>query len=216
MNLTPSEKLKKLFVTSKPIFYKKGEVVLRVGETRLGAFYVKSGYVKDLSVSSDGRNFNLFIFEPGDLFSYNWIYNKTPNEHTFKAMTDCTAYEKAREELLQFLEQNPDVQFMISQKIVKRMNGLIQRMERMAFGTASQKVSSILSILAERFGKSTIRGVVIPLALTQQDLSELIGISRETTSIEIKKLLDGGVLSRHAGQYIVHNVEKLKDDALIE
>jgi CRP-like cAMP-binding protein len=104
MNLTPSEKLKKFFVTSKPIFYKKGEVVLRVGETRLGAFYVKSGYVKDLSVSSDGRNFNLFIFEPGDLFSYNWIYNKTPNEHTFKAMTDCTAYEKAREELLQFRE----------------------------------------------------------------------------------------------------------------
>ena len=206
MNLTPSEKLKKFFVTSKPIFYKKGEVVLRVGETRLGAFYVKSGYVKDLSVSSDGRNFNLFIFEPGDLFSYNWIYNKTPNEHT----TDCTAYEKAREELLQFLEQNPDVQFMISQKIVKRMNGLIQRMERMAFGTASQKVSSILSILAERFGKSTIRGVVIPLALTQQDLSELIGISRETTSIEIKKLIDEKILARNSGIYTIRNPERLQ------
>ncbi len=191
-------------------------MVLRVGETRLGAFYVKSGYIKDLTVSSDGRNFNLFIFEPGDLFSYNWIYNKTPNEHTFKAMTDCTAYEKTREELLLFLEQNSDVQFMISQKIVKRMNGLIQRMEHMAFGTAPQKVSSILSLLGERFGKSTPKGIVIPIALTQQDVSELIGISRETTSIEIKKLLDSNVISRHSGHYIINNVEKLNDNALID
>ncbi len=215
MDLTPSGKLKQFFVTSRPIFYKKGEIVLRVGETRLGAFYVKSGYIKDLTVSSEGRTFNLFIFEPGDLFSYNWIYNKTPNEHTFKAMTDCITYEKTREELLLFLEQNSDVQFMISQKIVKRMNGLIQRMEHMALGTASQKVSSILSILAERFGKKTSKGTTIPIYLTQQDLAELIGISRETASTEINKLSAMGVIVRSSGNYSVTDLEKLNSSALI-
>ncbi len=212
MEQFPSQKLKRFFATSRPIFYKKGQIVLRIGETG-SAFYVKNGYIKDSSVSSDGREFTLFIFKPGDLFSYNWIYNKIPNVHSFKAMTDCVVYEKTRENLLLFLEENPDVQFMISQNIVIRLRGLMQRIEHMAFGTASQKVSSIFAILAERFGKIGPKGISISLTLTQQDISELIGISRETTSIEIKKLMNEGLVKRASRNYIVKSIEKLQDRA---
>ncbi len=215
MDLAPSEKLKRFFATSKPAHYRKGEIVLRLGEIRSGAFFVKNGYIKDSSLSPDGREFILFVFKPGDIFSYSWIFNKTPNEHSFKAMTDCVVYEKTREGLLLFLEQNPDVQFMIVQSVVIRMSGLMKRMEHIAFGTAQQKISSIFSILAERFGKTTDKGITIPISLTQQDISELIGMSRETTSIEIKKLLDSGVIIRSSGNYSIVNVEKLNKSALI-
>ncbi len=215
MDIPPDEKLKKFFAGSKPIYYKKGEIVLRIGETRSGAFYVKNGFLKDSSMSTDGREFILFIFKPGDLFSYSWIFNKTPNEHSFKAMTDCVVYEKTRESLLLFLEQNPDVQFMISQNIVIRMRGLMKRMEYLAFGTANQKVSAMFALLAERFGKSTDKGITIPIYLTQQDIAELIGISRETTSIEIKKLLDLGVITRASSNYTIVHIEKLNKSALI-
>lgn len=214
MEELPSQKLKKFFASSRPIFYKKGEIVLRIGETGSGAFYIKSGYIKDASVSPDGREFTLFIFKPGDLFSYNWIYNRIPNVHSFKAMTDCVVYEKTREGLLLFLEENPDVQFMISQNIVTRMRGLMQRMEHMAFGTASQKVCSIFSILADRFGKPTLKGVYISLALTQQDVAELIGLARETTSIEIKKLMDEGLILRTSRNYIVKSVKAINKRAI--
>lgn len=215
MEELPSQKLKKFFASSRPIFYKKGEVVLRIGETGSGAFYVRNGYIKDLSVSPDGREFILFIFKPGDLFSYNWIFNKVPNAHSFKAMSDCVVYEKTREGLLLFLEENPDVQFMISQNIVTRMRGLMQRMEHLAFGTASQKVSSIFAILAERFGKQVAKGVYIQLSLTQQDISELIGLSRETTSIEIKRLMDEGLLLRTSRNYIVKSTKLLNKKATL-
>lgn len=215
MEEIPSNKLKKFFATSRPIYYRKGEIVLRIGETGQGAFYIKNGYIKDSCVSPDGREFTLFIFKPGDLFSYNWIYNRVPNEHSFKAMTDCIVYEKTREGILLFLEQNADVQFMISQNIVKRMRGLMQRMEYMAFGTALQKVASIFAVLAERFGKETERGIYISLALTQQDVSELIGLSRETTSIEIKKLMNNGLLLRTSRNYIVKSLKSLKRRASI-
>jgi CRP/FNR family transcriptional regulator len=210
MNQSPSEKLEKFFATSKPSPYKKGDVVLRIGDSRSGAFYIKKGYIKDSSISVDGREFILFIFQPKDIFSYSWIYNAVPNEHSFKAMADCVVLEKSREGLLVFLEQNPDVQFMISQNIVKRMRGLMQRIENMAFASAFQKVGKIISILAERFGKETEKGVTIPLPLTQQDISELIGLSRETTSIEIKKLMDMGILTRASGNYSITNLKKLE------
>jgi CRP/FNR family transcriptional regulator len=128
-------------------------------------------------------------------------------------MTDCVIYEKTREGLLLFLEQNPDVQFMITQRIAIRLRGLMQRMEHMAFGTASQKVSSILGILAERFGKETSKGLRILIPLTQQDIAELVGLSRETTSIEIKKLMDEGFVTRTSRYYRIVDLKKLQRKA---
>lgn len=211
MTLTPSEKLKTFFANSRPSFYKKGDIVLRIGDAKVGAFFVKKGYIKDSTVSSDGREFTLFIFQPNDIFSYNWIYNQHLNDHTFKAMTDSIVLEKSREGLLLFLEENPDVQFMITQNLTARLRGLMQRIEQMAFGTAAQKVNSLFQLLGERFGKETEKGIVIPIPFTQQDISELIALSRETTSIEIKKLIDEKILARNSGIYTIINSERLKD-----
>lgn len=209
MELSPSEKLKKFFATSKPTFFKKGDIVLRAGSTPRSAFYLSKGYIKDSSCSSDGREFTLFIFRPSDLFSYNWIFNELPNEHAFRAISDCTVYEKSRESLVEFLNANPNILFMISQMIAIRLRGLLKRIEIMAFGNASQRISSTFYILTERFGTSKENGITIPIALTQKDIAELTGLSRETASIEVKKLIDMNVLSRQSGLYIAKDINKL-------
>lgn len=209
MDLTPSEKLKKFFATSKPSHFKNGEIVLRAGDQRSAAFYLKRGYVKDSASSRDGREFTLFIFKPEDIFSYSWIFNKIHNGHSFRAMGECTILEKNRESFLLFLEQNPDVQFMIAQNISIRMRGLMQRMEQMAFGSATQKVASIILILGERFAKSENGMINIPLKLTQQDIADLIGISRETASIEINKLTVQNIITHASGRYSIIDPKKL-------
>lgn len=207
---TPSELLKEFFANSKASFFKKGDIVLRIGDIRAGAYYLKKGYIKDSSVSQDGREFILFIFQPNDVFSFNWIFNQTPNAHSFRAMTDCVIYEKSREGLLLFLEQHPEVLLMITQRLVRRLNGLMQRIENLAFDNAQKKVGSIIHILGERFGKKTERGIVIPIPLTQLDVSNLIGLSRETTSIEMKKIMEMGILTRSSGYYVIKNVKELQ------
>ncbi len=209
MDPTPREKLKNFFSSSRPSYFKKGEIVLRAGDHSNAAFYLKRGYIKDSANSNDGREFTLFIFKPEDVFSYSWIFNKIHNGHSFRAMTDCSILEKNRESFLLFLEQNPDVQFMIAQNISIRMRGLMQRMEQMAFGSATQKVSSIIHILGERFGNGENGKIVIPLRLTQQDIADLAGISRETTSIEINKLVVDGIISRETGYYTILFPNKL-------
>ena len=210
MDIPAEEKLKKFFSTSKPNNFKRGEIVLRAGDQRSSAFFLKKGYIKDSAVSMDGREFTLFIFKPGDIFSYTWIFNKVHNGHAFRAMTEGSFLEKNREAFLLFLEGNPDVQFMISQNISIRLRGLCQRMEQMAFGSATQKVASIMLILAERFGKEVHGNTYIQLSLTQQDIAELIGVSRETTSIELNKLMVEGIITRKSGSYTVEIPKKLQ------
>ncbi len=210
MDVDPGEKLKRFFSTSKPTNFKRGEIVLRAGDHRSSAFYLKRGYIKDSAVSFDGREFTLFIFKPGDIFSYAWIFNKAHNEHSFRAITESVILEKNRESFLLFLEENPDVHFLISQNIAIRLRGLTQRMEQLAFGSATQKVASILLILGERFGKEKSNKTEIPVSLTQQDIGELIGISRETTSMEISKLMSDEIVSRKSGHYTIEKPKSLQ------
>ena len=102
-----------------------------------------------------------------------------------------------------FLTQNPDVLLMVTQSIAIRMRGLLQRVENIALGNATQKVGATFFLMADRFGKKGDKGITIPFVLTHQDVAEFIGISRETTSIEIKKLIDVGVLQKSSGSYTI-------------
>jgi len=204
------DQLANFFTNTKTHFFKRGEVVLSAQAITSSAFYLKRGFIKDSSVSSEGEDFILFIFQPADIFSYNLIYNNIPNEHSFTAMTDCNIYERDKEEFLNFLKLNPSIQLHITKKIVTRLRGLTQRIESMAFDNALKRTSTMLYILAERFGKQKGKNIHIPIPLTHQDIASLIGLTRETTSIEIRNLMKMGIVLRSSQFYIITNMQRLK------
>lgn len=207
--MAPDQKLKDFF-DSKPLFYKKGEIVLRSQDAPPGVYFLKKGFVKDSSVSSDGQEFTLFIFKPDDIFPYSWAFNQIPNRHDYVAITNCEVERRTRHDFLKFIEKNPDVLFMLTQWILIRLRGLLQRMEYLVFGNASQKVASMFVILSERFGKRK-NGIEIPIPLSHKDIADLVGITRETASIEIKKLIQKDYLSTSAKKYIVKQPKKLQE-----
>lgn len=213
MVVTPDQKLKTFF-QSKPLLYKKGDIVLRSQDSSPGVLFLKKGYVKDSTVSINGQEFTLFIFKPDDIFPYSWAFAQIPNIHAFTAMTDCAVGRRTRQEFLNFIEENPDVLFMITQRILVRLRGVLQRMEYMVFANASQKIASIFMLLSERFGNKH-NGIEIPIPLSHKDIADLVGITRETASIEIKKLLNRGIISTRSKTYVVKLPKKLQEESIL-
>jgi CRP-like cAMP-binding protein len=205
----PQLKLQDFFSKNKPFFYKKNSIVVRPEENPQGVYYLKKGYIKESSVSKEGQEFTLFIFKPEDIVPYRWAFADLPNEHSFTAITDCTVLRRTKEDLLEFVERNPEVQFMIMKKILIRLRGVLQRLEHMAFGNARKKIASIFVILGERFGKKIDGEIKIDLSLSHKDIAELVGVTRETASIEIKKLEDEGFIKRSSRWYVIKRPKKL-------
>lgn len=197
------KKLLDFFLHHKKLVYKKGATIIRPEESPAGVYFVLEGYVKDYSLSPDGKSLNLILFKEKDIFPHNWIFNKIKNDHIFEAFTDCILLKSSREEFMEFLKKNPDVLLIVTQNVLVRMGGLFQRMEHLAFGNAGKRVSSMMLIFADRFGKKTPQGIFIPVPLSHKDIAEFIGITRETASIEIKKLEDANIISRSSKSYLV-------------
>lgn len=215
MSISIQERLNKFFSKFKKYHYKKGEMILRGGDSPQGVYFIHSGYVKDYSISKDGEELMLILFKPEDFFPIQWVFNNKPNDHYFEAMTTVELWRCQKEEFIDFIEANPEIFLELTSHIVLRLGGIMQRMEYLAFGNAYQKVASIIMICTERFGEKKDNGYLIHIPLTHKDIAMFIGMTRETVSIEIKKLERKGIIEYHGRSIFVKDILKLQKESLL-
>lgn len=211
------------FYKYKFLHFKRGEVILRAGDQPQGIFYLKSGYCRVYSFSRNGEELTLIIFKPGDIFPVSWAINPTPIGYFVESMTASELWRVPRESFLEFVRDKPEILFEVLRRMMERFLGLMKRMEHLVFGNAQSKVASILLICAERFGKPASRlggkqgqATVIDVPLTHSDIATLVGMTRETVSIEMKKLQKEKLIS-YKGKYLaILNSPGLKKQSLLE
>lgn len=188
-------------------------MLLRADDVPSGVYYIHKGYVRVYALSESGQELNLIIFSPGNFFPLIWAINDSPNTQYCESITPVEIYRAPREEFLEFLSKNPDVLHEVLSKILTRFEGLMERMEYLVFGNAYQKVASILVICAERFGIKNGNEILIRVPLTHKDVANLIGLTRETTSVELKKLEKEKIIIKKGRNFRIKNMEKLKEEA---
>jgi len=211
--LTPSEKLYNFFSQFRLLHYKKKETLLRPYDMPSGILYLQSGYVRAYSTSREGKELTIIIFKPEDIFPYSWAISNMENKYYYEAMTSVEIRRAPKDELLSFINDNPDVLLTLSKRIVIRMMGIAQRMEYSLYGNAYQKIASMLLICAERFGKEKGGKLVIQVPLTHKDIANLVGTARETVSIELKKFLSKNLISYKGRRLVIKNRKALEKEA---
>lgn len=211
-----TNKLETFFSQFKLLNLKKGELVIRPDDHLSAVYFLKTGYVRMYTIFEDGRELTLNIFKPGTFFPMMWALSNLPNNYHFQAMTRIEFHKAPREEVVQLLKINPDVLFDLTKRILVGLDGLFTNIQHMLSGSASHRVMATIFLLAKRFGEKTASGeIIIKLRLTHQDLANLAGITRETTSLEIGKLSKEKLLSVKDHLLIVKNIEKLEEELLI-
>lgn len=207
------DKLGQFFSKLKRINYKKRSIIIRAEDNPTGVYYLHKGYVRAYGLSETGQELTLIIFKRGDMFPLIWAINDTYNSYYCEALTSVEVSKISRIEFRNFLDANLDVYKYVLGKILTRMDGLLERMEYMVFGNAYQKIASILLICAERFGLKKDNRIIIKVPLTHKDIANLVGLTRETTSAEVKKLEKKNICKKEGRLYVVNSMTRLKNEA---
>lgn len=215
MEKEASEKLNNFFSGSKKLSFKKGETILRPDDEPHGIFYLKEGYTRLYSISKHAQELTLIIYQPGDFFPLVWVINSTPNTYYLETLTNAELCRASRNEFIKLIKDNNELMYQINSLVLQRMEGILRRMEYAMFGNARSKVASIILICAERFGDKNKNSVLIKLPLTHQDIAKLIGMARETVSIEMKKLQQMSLIDYKGKHLVVKNYQKLKSESAL-
>ena len=197
------------------ITYKKRQLIIRAEDTPLGAFFLKKGYVRQYLISHEGHELTTSIYKPLDIFPLNWVLNNTPSRYHFESMTDVQILRAPKQRFLELVENQPELFFKLVSRLINRLDAFSERMEYLAFGHAGQKVAAILLILAERFGQEKEKEICIKIPLTHRDIASLLGLTRETVSIEMKKLENMGIFKQKRHTVFIKNLNLLKKEAVL-
>jgi CRP/FNR family cyclic AMP-dependent transcriptional regulator len=196
--------------------YKKRHTIFQAGEESQFVYYVKKGYVRAYSLSPDGEELTMIIFQPGDFFPLISAVKVDKLWYFIESLTDVEIIPVPKKDFLDFLRGREDLLIDMTLMLTARFEGVLTRMEYLVFGTASQKLASIILILAERFGEKSDSEIFVKAPLTHKDLASLIGITRETTTLILRDFHSADLIAFKNKHLIIKNFKGLKRASLVE
>lgn len=212
MDLTPIPPALKNFLKKYPARkLKKGWPLLYQGEVPRTAYVVKSGTVKVYDINTSGEEKVINFSEEAGLLAAEWLFGKSPvSLYYADAFTDCEVHAVPRQQLHELLHSSQETLAFALNRYVNLYVGAQLHISALEQTRASEKLLRILQWLSLRFGKETKPNMVkIDIRLTHQDLAHLIGMTRETTAVELGKLRKQKVISYTNQHYILH-VDKMQ------
>lgn len=190
--------------------YKKGEKLIRADDIPQGIFCLTKGYVRQYAISKTGIELTLHILKPISYFPMVWAINGTPNVYSFEALTPVEVGRAPRDQVVNFIKDKPTVTFALISELLEDYAESLTRVEHLVFSDAYRRVISVLLYIAKHFGKENKNGIILDHRFTHQDIATLVGVSRETASIEMGKL-ERKKLAKHVDRLLLfESINKLE------
>ena len=209
-------KLRPLFNEFPPLYYKKGQIIIRPEDKIDNIYFIEKGFVKFYFLSEEGKELTFLIYKPGYFFPILYAFFGNKTRYYFEALTQVVLRRAPRETFTNIVATNNALSLSISKEIILRMQGILSKMEFLTLGTAYQNVAFTILICAEEFGKKNKQSVVLNLPLAHKDIASMAGLTRETVSIEMKNLKKEGLISYKRNQISIKNIDKFKKKTKVE
>lgn len=168
----------------KPLFFRKKQIIFSQGDRSEAIFYVEKGAVKLTVVAANGKEAFVGLLDGGDFFGESCLsFGQPVRFHTATAVTDMQVLKIARVPMIGTLRTKPEFAYGLILYLLERNAQLQRELASTRLNSTEERVVQVLSFV-ERLGGS---GRVVP-SLTQQDLANIVGITRQRVNVVLQRL----------------------------
>lgn len=161
----------------------RGADIFREGEPGDRLYVIAEGKIKVGQSSSDGRETLLSVLGPGEMFGEMSLFDPGPRTATATAVSDSRLYEFSHAELTNWLADRPQVALSLLSAMAHRLRRTNEALADLVFSDVPGRVAKALLDLSTRFGTEAPDGSIrVAHDLTQEELAQLVGASRETVN----------------------------------
>ncbi len=188
----------------------RGEILFHEGDPGDRVYVIVDGKVKLGRASGDGRENLLAILGPGEMFGELSLFDPGPRNATATAVADTTLIGLGSEDLGSWLDGRPDVSRQLLRALARRLRRTNEALADLVFSDVPGRVAKALLDLSERFGRPTEDGLRVAHDLTQEELAQLVGASRETVNKALADFAARGWLRLEARAVVLLDIERLR------
>ena len=187
----------------------KGDVLFAEGEPGDRLYVVTSGKVKLGHASGDGRESLMAIMGEGQMFGELSLFDPGPRTSTATALTDVSVLGLGHAALRPWLTGRPEVAEALLQALAQRLRRTNDAMADLVFSDVPGRVAKALLDLGERFGQPAPDGLHVTHDMTQEELAQLVGASRETVNKALADFAQRGWLKLESRSVVLIDIERL-------
>lgn len=195
------------FTSSYPLkIFDKGQVILLQGDVPKMVHLIEQGIVKTYTINANGEERLVLFSSEGEDFPIGYAFGLTEKSHYFyEAFTKCSVRLIPRDAFAQYLHANPESMYKRHARMVTLLLTTLARIDALEQSRAGDKVARTLLYMADQFGV-ILRPyhARLKIAVTQQQIADSLGITRETTSIALKKLEVKKLITHSRKSYVLY------------
>jgi CRP-like cAMP-binding protein len=188
----------------------KGEVLFSEGDSGDRLYVVTEGKVKLSHSSGDGRETLLAVMGEGEMFGELSLFDPGPRTATVTALTDTTALGLGHAALRPWLTGRPEVAEALLQALAQRLRRTNEALSDLVFSDVPGRVAKALLDLGERFGQVRADGLHVTHDMTQEELAQLVGASRETVNKALADFASRGWLRLESRSVVLIDIERMQ------
>lgn len=193
-----------------PRHFAGGTVIFREGDTSDTCYVVGRGHARAVRENVDGRTITLAHFGPGDIFGELAMFDDEKRSATIETLDDVEAIAILGQDFRRLLREHPDIAVKLVIGLGRRLREANERLARQSFQTVQSRVAGVLGQLVRQAQSEGAGERDVLVTITQADIAQLAGSSRESASRFLAVLERAGVVTQGRGRVTVHEPSALE------
>ena len=188
-----------------PRRFEPNRVIFREGDESDTCYIVRSGHARAVREHVDGRTISLAHFGPGDFFGELAMFDDERRSATVETLDEVDAIAILGADMRRLLREHPDIAVKLVISLGRRLREANERLTRQSFQTVQSRVAGVLRDLVEQAHAEGAAERDVLVRITQADVAQLAGSSRESASRFLAVLERAGVVTQGRGRVTVHD-----------
>jgi CRP/FNR family transcriptional regulator len=189
--------------------YRKHETIFFPESPYRFIYVLNRGKVKVYRISRRGKETIIRILQPYDLFGEYAVLGDYQSRESVEAMEECELLLISRNDFMQVITTDSDLLMKFNRMLLERNYDLETYLADLSFRDVHVRMIKKLVELARKFGKPSNDGLVIDIKITQYELGNLIGATRETTSTVLNGFRRDGLINFNGRKIIISDLDAL-------
>ena len=187
----------------------RGTVVFHEGEPGDSLYIVLAGKIKLGRRTPDGRENLVAVMGPSDQFGELSLFDPGPRTSTAVAVTDARLARMSKQALRSWITQRPQIAEQLLRVVARRLRRTNDALADLIFTDVPGRVAKNLLQMAGRFGTRDGGVLRVTHDLTQEELAQLVGASRETVNKALADFASRAWLRLDGKSVIILDPERL-------
>ncbi|MBO0870831.1 MAG: Crp/Fnr family transcriptional regulator [Micromonosporaceae bacterium] len=188
---------------------RKGEVLFNEGDLGDSLYIILSGKMKLGRRAADGRQNLVSIMGPSDMVGELSLFDPGPRTATATALTDSRLSRLRKQALRPWLTNRPEIAEQLLRVLARRLRRTNDALADLIFTDVPGRVAKNLLQMASKFGTREAGVLRVTHDLTQEELAQLVGASRETVNKALADFASRGWLRLDGKSVIILDPERL-------